>query len=348
MTQTIRAIFIACLLAVSITLLSQEKKEFHIATIAFYNVENLFDTINQPEVDEKEYNPQSNKNWNSEKYFKKIERLSTTIVKIGAEKTAEPPAVIGLCEVENRMVLQDLVDAPAMKPYNYQIVHYDSWYLRGVDVALLYRADYFEPTNSITHRIYFSKGVTFQSRDHLLVSGRLLGEEIHFVVMHWPSRRGGEKRSRQLRIEAAELSLQIVDSIRKINNDAHVVLLGDLNDDPTNHSVQKTLKASFSRDDISETRLFNPMYDLYKKGVGSLAWRDSWNLFDQFIITTSLLNKESSRLLFYSAHVFNKTFLMQPEGRFKGYPLRTYVGDTYMEGYSDHFPVFIYLIKEKK
>ncbi|HPG73130.1 MAG TPA: endonuclease/exonuclease/phosphatase family protein, partial [Bacteroidales bacterium] len=99
---------------------------------------------------------------------------------------------------------------------------------------------------------------------------------------------------------------------------------------------------------ISETRLFNPMYDLFKKGVGSLAWRDSWNLFDQFIITTSLLNKESSSLLFYSAHVFNKTFLMQPEGRFKGYPLRTYVGDTYMEGYSDHFPVFIYLIKEKK
>ncbi len=344
----IRALFIACLLAVSITLLSQEKKEFHIATIAFYNVENLFDTINQPEVDEKEYNPQSNKNWNSEKYFKKIERLSTTIVKIGAEKTGEPPAVIGLCEVENRMVLQDLVDAPAMKPYNYKIVHYDSWYLRGVDVALLYRPDFFEPTNSVTHRIYFSRGVTFQSRDHLLVSGRLLGEEIHFVVMHWPSRRGGEKRSRQLRIEAAELSIQIVDSIRKCNNDAQIVLLGDLNDDPTNHSVQKTLKASFSRDEISETQLFNPMYDLYKKGVGSLAWRDSWNLFDQFIITTSLLNKESSRLLFYSAHVFNKTFLMQPEGRFKGYPLRTYVGDTYMEGYSDHFPVFIYLIKEKK
>ena len=343
----LRLVLLAALLCLAGLVSSQEKKEYQIATVAFYNVENLYDTINQPEVDEKEFNPASKKHWNTDKYFKKIDRISSTIIKIGAEKTNDAPAIIGLCEVENRSVLEDLVNSEAMKPYGYKIVHYDSWYLRGVDVALLYRPDYFTPTNTVTHRIYFRNGVTFQSRDHLLVSGKLLGEDIHFVVMHWPSRRGGEKRSRQLRVEAAELSLQIVDSLRKIDDNAKIVLFGDLNDDPYNVSLTKTLQAAENADVPTPTRLYNPMYALFKKGIGSLAWRDSWDLFDQFIISTSLLNKESKSLIFYSAHVFNKPFLMQQEGRFKGYPWRTYVGNSFMNGYSDHFPVFIYLIKEK-
>ncbi|NLA24767.1 MAG: endonuclease/exonuclease/phosphatase family protein [Bacteroidales bacterium] len=325
---------------------SQDAKEYEIVTVAFYNVENLYDTINQPEVLEYEFNPESKKRWNTERYYRKIERLSTTIIQIGDEKTNDAPAVVGLCEVENRDVLEDLVNSEAMKPYGYKIIHYDSWYLRGVDVALLYRPDYFKPTNSVPHRIYF-KNSDFQSRDHLLVSGELLGEEIHFVVMHWPSRRGGEKRSRPLRIEAAELCLEIADSIRKIDDDAKLVFFGDFNDDPFNVSVAKTLNASSDPDIITPTRLYNPMYGLFKKGIGSLAWRDSWNLFDQFVISTSLLDKDSKSLIFYSAHVFNKPFLAQKEGRFKGYPWRSYVGNTYMDGYSDHFPSFIYLIKEK-
>jgi len=326
---------------------SQEKKEYEIVCVAFYNVENLFDTIDQPDVQDEEYIPTSAYQWNSERYFRKIERISSTLVKIGAEKTGDAPAVIGLCEIENRIVLNDLVNSEAMKPYNYQIIHFDSWYLRGMDVALLYRPDYFTPENTVTHRIYFRNGVTFQSRDHLLVSGKLLGESVHFVVMHWPSRRGGEKRSRQLRIEAAELALHITDSIRQTDENAQIILFGDFNDDPFNYSITKTLKVSNQRDVQSETKLYNPMFELYKKGVGSLAYRDSWNLFDQFIISSSLLNNDSKSWIFYSAHIFNKPFLMQQDGRFKGYPWRTYVGNTYMDGYSDHFPTFIYLIKEK-
>ncbi|MBP7077803.1 MAG: endonuclease/exonuclease/phosphatase family protein, partial [Bacteroidales bacterium] len=267
---------ILLLLVAFVTGFSQEKKEFEIVCVAFYNVENLFDTIDQPDVQDEEYLPTSANQWNSEKYFRKIERISTTLVKIGNEKTGDAPAVIGLCEIENSIVLTDLVNSEAMKPFNYQIVHFDSWYLRGMDVALLYRPGYFEPENSVTHRIYFRNGVTFQSRDHLLVSGKLLGEPVHFVVMHWPSRRGGEKRSRQLRIESAELALQITDSIRKLDNDAKIILFGDLNDDPFNYSIIKTLKVSNQRDIVSETNLYNPMYELYKKGVGSLAYRDSW------------------------------------------------------------------------
>ncbi|MDL2262910.1 endonuclease/exonuclease/phosphatase family protein, partial [Bacteroidales bacterium OttesenSCG-928-I21] len=253
--------------------------------------------------------------------------------------------IVGLSEIENISVLEDLVKTEPIAKHNYQIVHFDGPDRRGVDCALLYRPEFFEVTNTAMHRL-ITEDTTFITRDQLMVTGNYDGEEMSFIVLHWPSRSGGEKQSQPKRAAAADLTRHIVDSIMNINKDAKIVIMGDLNDDPTDKSVANHLKTVGKKDNVKENLLYNPMEELLKKGVGSLAYRDNWNLFDQIIVTPAFLDKNMSSYRFYKAHVFNKAILLQKEGRFKGYPLRTYVGNTYMGGFSDHFPVYIFIIKE--
>jgi endonuclease/exonuclease/phosphatase family metal-dependent hydrolase len=340
-------LFTAAILLINIVL-AQEEKSYETICVAFYNVENLFDTINQPDVEDIEFLPESEKKWGTKRFDAKIKKLSTTIAEIGKDFTGEPPAIIGLCEVENRSVIEDLANTEALAKYDYGIEHYDCWYYRGVDVGLMYRRDYFEVTHSVSYKLQFSELPDLSTRDQLLVSGLLLGEPVHFIVLHYPSRRGGEKRSRPLRIEAAELTKHIVDSLQNIDKNAKIIIMGDLNDDPINESVKKVLNSHGDKDNLKEDELYNPMANLFKKGIGSLAYRDSWNLFDQIIITPSLIKDDYSNWTFYKAFIYNKPFLMQKEGRFKGYPFRTFVGNTYQGGYSDHFPAYMYLIRELK
>ena len=170
----------------------------------------------------------------------------------------------------------------------------------------------------------------------------------YVIVNHWPSRSGGEKRSTPLRNAAADLTKSIVDSIQKIDSTAKIVIMGDLNDDPTNNSLIKHLQAKGDEKEVGKQGLFNPMYNLFKKeGLGSLAYRDNWNLFDQIIVSGALLGDDKSTYKFYKAKIFNRNFLTLKEGAYSGYPFRTYVGSTYQGGYSDHFPAYIFLIKEK-
>ncbi len=327
----------------------QEEKQYNVATIGFYNIENLFDTINDPNIAlNHEFSPESEKHWNTEKYFSKIDRIGNVISQIGADVTGSAPAIMGISEVENISVLKDLVKAKDIKEYNYQIIHFDGPDFRGIDCALIYRPDYFKPTNTKRYRVT-TDNPKFTTREQLLVSGEIDGEEIHIIVVHWPSRRGGEKRSAPVRAAAADVTRSIVDSILNTDENAKIICMGDLNDDPVNASVKKHLKAIGKKEEVKKGNqfLYNPMLKLYKKGIGSLAYRDNWNLFDQIIISKGFLNKEQKGYMYYKAMIFNKPFLMQKEGKFKGYPLRTYVGSTYMSGYSDHFPVYMFVIKEK-
>lgn len=333
------------LILIGITGFSQTQKEYKVGCIAFYNIENLFDTI--PADNDAEFAPNSEKQWNTERYFQKMESMASVIVEIGADFTGTAPAIIGLSEIENITVLQDLVKAEPIKKYNYQIVHFDGSDYRGVDCAFLYRPEFFTVTHTAMHVVRTPDDPDFRTRDQLVVSGIYDGEEMHFIILHWPSRRGGEKRSEPKRAAAAEVTRHIFDSILNINPNAKIICMGDLNDDPIDNSVKIHLNTTGTKDEAILPKLYNPMVELYKKGIGSLAYQDKWNLFDQIIMTPEFLKPDKSSYRFHQVFVYNKPYLAQKEGKFKGYPFRTYVGNTYMGGYSDHFPVYIYLIKEK-
>jgi hypothetical protein len=343
-----KKLFILIVILSFINLISfgQEKKEYKISGIAFYYIENLFDTI--PGNNDRDFTPESKKNYDTEKYFHKINNMSYVISQLCLEETGFPPFVVGLCEIENRSVLEDLVKAQHIAKYNYQIIHQDGPDHRGVDVGLLYIPGVFSPENVKTYSVKDPENPEWTTRDQLLVSGSFDGEKMHFIVINWPSRSGGQKSSEPKRILAANVTRHIIDSILELDPNSKIFIMGDFNDDPINRSIKTILKTKSKKEEVVLPYLYNPMEKMYKDGIGSLAYQDKWNLFDQIIITPTLLSKDKTSYVYYQAGIFNKAFLMQPEGRFKGYPFRTYVGDTFMGGYSDHFPAYMLIIKEKK
>lgn len=329
------------------------QKEYEVACIGFYNQENLFDTIVDPDTNkilQEDFTPGGPKNWDSKKYKEKLANMSFAISKMGLESTPDGMAVLGVAEIENKQVLEDLVAQDAIKDRNYQIVHYESPDRRGIDVGLLYQPKYFEVESSKTFTLKIEGKDNFYTRDQLLVSGNLLGERIHFIVCHWPSRRGGEKRSSPLREAAAVLTMEIMDSIRKAEPGAKIVMMGDLNDDPVSKSIKKVMKPMAQVQDVESGDLFNPMTALYTKGIGTLGYNEAWNLFDQMILTSGLIDKEKTYddFGYYSVKIFNEPFLIAQEGQYKNYPHRTYSYGQYIAGYSDHFPVYITLLRAKK
>ncbi len=252
-------------------------------------------------------------------------------------------------EPSGRKVLEDLVKQPAIAKRNYKIIHYDSQDFRGIDVAFLYQEKYFKPSHSkaVPVDMFDESGKKVFSRDVLLVSGDFDGQEMHFTVNHWPSRRGGQKVSAPRRNSSALKNRELADSILAINPTAGIIVMGDLNDDPNNESITKYLEAKSDKKTAIKTKSFyNPYYDLFKKGIGSNAYRDSWSLFDQIIISDQLLNETSGGFHFYKNVVFNKPYLVQKTGQYKGYPFRTFDFDNYISGYSDHLPVYIILVKK--
>jgi len=325
------------------TTIYSQKYTHQISTIAFYNLENLFDESDDPNTFDEEYTPKGAKAWTTEKIALKIKNLSTVISQIGAEKTKLPPALLGVSEVENREIVQRLVSHPNLKNVDYGIAHFNSPDRRGIDVALLYDRKRFKLTNVKKHLLFltdqFDKRI--YTRDQLCVSG-LLGEDlIYCIVNHWPSRRGGEKKSQPRRIEAAKLTKRITDSIYKITPNANVIIMGDFNDDPINNSFKKILKTQSKILLVSEfPYLFNPMEKMKKKGMGTLAYRDKWNIFDQLLFSNSMLDSIGIQL--YQTKIFAPKYLTQKQGKYKGYPKRS---GTNGIGYSDHFPVYSYLIK---
>ena len=353
----------------SITKGRAQQKKYLIHTVAFYNFENLFDTINDPNTYDEEWTPIGMQRWTFDKYQKKLTNLAKVLSEIGSAENPDAPTFIGGCEIENRNVLEDLVKQPKLMEKNYGIIHFDSPDKRGIDVALLYQKKHFQPTSYTSIPLYIykkgsevkeivkleseektddllqmsSKNYRVYTRDQLLVTGFLDGEEMSIIVNHWPSRSGGEKKSSPFREAAGALNKKILDSLQLINPNAKVITLGDLNDGPYNKSVKVALGAKAYKGDVSPLGLYNPFEEMAKKGFGTIAHRDAWDIFDQIMVTASLLKTDYSSFRYWKAGIYNKSFLIQTSGQYKGYPLRHSSTEV---GFSDHFPVYIYLIKE--
>jgi hypothetical protein len=289
--------------------------------------------------------PEGGKAWDSLKYQNKLFNMAKVISEIGTEYTPDGVAVLGVSEVENKGVLDDLVAMPSIKSRDYQVVHFDSPDYRGIDVGLLYQEKYFKLKNALAYPVRFADSPDSRTRDQLVVSGEMDGEMVTFIVCHWPSRRGGQKASEPRRIEAALVGRRIIDSLIMVNPASKIIYMGDLNDDPVDASLTDYLKASGKKEKLKKDELFNTMWDHYKKGNGTLAYRDAWNLFDQIVVSQPFISEDASTYILHAAYVFKKEWMIQTEGAYAGYPLRTHAGGVYMNGYSDHFPTYLILKK---
>ena len=319
--------------------------------VVFYNFENLFDTINDPGVNDTEFTPEGPKKWNSYKYNKKIGNLERVLFDI-ASADQDFPIVIGVSEIENRSVMEDVIATPKLSKGNYRIVHYDSPDLRGVDVGFYYRPDVFKLEGSAAIPFHMPDNPDFRTRDFVTMWGTIEGEPFYFVVCHWPSRLGGQAASEPKRLAAAARVRELVDSVRQANPATKVVVMGDLNDDATDRSIVEGLGAKGKIGDVQPGDMFNPFIALLKAGYGSLAYRDDWNLFDNIIVSENLATGSTGELKlqkvgdtkFYGG-IFRRPYMIQKEEQYKGYPLRTFVGNNFQGGFSDHFPAYIYIAK---
>ena len=319
-----------------------QNKPLNAYVIGFYNLENLFDTIDDPIKNDAQFLPDGDYTWGTMKYTNKLQKMAYAI-----SQMPKNLAILGVSEIENINVLEDLVKEPAISNRKLKPILIEGPDKRGIDVGLLYNTKLFKPTNITSTRMQ-SELENFFTRDQLCVSGILDGEEIHIIVNHWPSRSGGEERSKPRRAEAARTTKHICDSLFAINPNAKIVVMGDLNDDPIDPSITKELGAKSKIEDTKIGELFNTTYAFYKQGIGTLAYKDQWNLFDHSIISQAWLNTDRKSLSYWKTEIFNKDFLKQQDGRYKGYPLRTHAGGVWANGYSDHFPCLIWVVKYKK
>jgi len=353
MQMNLSQLVLLTFLLTNITIFSQQKdKKFQIRTVAFYNLENLFDTINDPtKLDEKSPIMDMKAKNRAKAYWSKIDNMAKVISEIGTEKSKTSPAIIGVCEIENRAVLEDLIAHERLQKKQYAIIHYESPDERGIDVALLYQKRYFKPIDHKSYQLELinSNGKRNDTRDQLLVTGMLDDEVIHLIVNHWPSRSGGEQRSRLGREKAAALNVKIIEDLKEQYPNPKIIVMGDFNDNPINSSLKKILKAKGKKTNIKDGDIYNPMENMFKRGLNSLGYRDNLNLFDQILITSPLITttKDYTNYKLYKANIFNPRYLTNKKGRYKGYSFRSWSSNQFTGGYSDHYPVYIYLIKEK-
>lgn len=331
-------IYLIILLVTIISFNGNAQNQRPIGHIGFYNVENLFDLLDDPKINDDDFTPKGKLKWDTTKYVKKLNNVTKVF------KSMATPDIIGVCEIENRSVLESIVSHPSLARYKYQIVHFDSPDHRGIDVALLYRSNKFVPFYSKNITFKDNKPSDFTTRDILHVKGLYHGDTLNVFVNHWPSRRGGKEDKRIL----AALTLRgAIDSLQKSNPDAKFVIMGDLNDDPNNKSVKKNLLASNNLKKLGEKGLYNTSTKTFKGGFGTLFYRGTWNLFDQIIISQSML-KQNSKTWYYkpdSFKVFAPEWMRVKEGEYQGAPFRTFVGGKFQGGFSDHYPVFIEITK---
>jgi len=329
-------LFLLLLIIISPDLTGQNQE-----CIAFYNVENLFDTVDDTLIRDEEYLPSNG--WTEDRYHDKIEKMATVIDQLGKVKSIDGPSFIGLSEVENKKVLEDLIAHPLLSDEGFQILHVNSPDRRGIDVAAIYKKDRFVPLSfkAFELPIYKDDGSKKYTRDILYISGLLQGEMVHLTVNHWPSRSGGQKVSGPYRQLAGKINRQLYDSLRTNQPDVKFIVLGDLNDNPNDKSIKDELNARKKLKNGSD-EMYNPFCKYYSKGIGSNAWRDTWSNFDQIILSSSF-SPSNSGWKYDKAQVFKKPFMLRKSGKWKNYPLRTQVGGQYLGGYSDHFPVLVYL-----
>ncbi len=345
-----KRLFVTLLLVSAVAVLMAQKPYM----VVFYNIENFFDTINDPETRDDEFTPDGERKWTSVKYAKKLSNVERVLFDIATVQKSYP-AVIGLSELENRSILEDIVTTPKLAPANYRIVHYDSPDRRGIDVAFIYRPDIFKLEGSDNIPFTIPTMPNFRSRGFVTMWGIIDGEPFYFLVSHWPSRLGGQQASSHLREAAGRKIRLIKDSVMLANPKTKVVIMGDLNDDAGDKSIvdPDALGAKAKVKETAPTDFFNPYIAVHKSGIGTLGYRDSWNLFDNIIVSGNLLSgdpKQELQLLrmngdkFYG-YVFSRPYMIQKDGQYRGYPLRTFSGTNFQNGFSDHLPVYVYIGK---
>lgn len=319
---------------------NDEKRNFKIVS---YNVENYFDVVDDPEKIDEEYLPGGIRGWNHTKYTAKQANIAKVIAAIGGW---EPPAIVGLCEIESDKALLDLTRVSPLKNLDYKYIHYESPDARGIDVALLYQRDQFTPLSSEPISIHFTHS-SYKTRDILYVKGRVTAtnDTLHLFVCHFPSRLGGELESESRREQTALHLRRKTDSIFTANPTSNIVIMGDFNDHPSNASIQQTLGASRLTEPVAEKTLYNMAFRLEEQGKGTNKFQGEWGMLDQIIVSANLLNKANS---LYTAesdnHIMDAEFLLEEDQAFLGkMPKRTYVGMNYQGGFSDHLPVYLNL-----
>jgi Endonuclease/Exonuclease/phosphatase family len=377
------------------------------AIVGFYNLENLFDTVRNPLIEDIEFTPGAAKQYNTAIYTKKINNMAKVISQIGIDVNPDGLAILGVAEIENDTVLTDLILSDSLAGRGYQYVHFNSPDGRGIDVALLYSPKYFTVLSKSPHTVTLP--TKWPTRDILYVKGLLNGEVIHILVNHWPSRSGGgnpydinnkenayrsanrgrntsimnssndrgglgpnnnqrymadassgstlamesnvsdgEEATRELRIAAGKACRGIFDSIQASEPNAKIFIMGDLNDDPSSAGVVKGLGAKGEVSKVEANDIYNPYAEIHKKGFGTLAYNGKWNLFDQIMLSTPLLNQVQDGWFLFRPQIFYRDFLINQTGTYKGTPHRTWAGDKFIDGFSDHLPVYTILLKEIK
>lgn len=307
-------------------------------TIAFYNLENFFDIKNDPYLLDDDFTPKGFRKWTKSKFWKKVKKISRAISKIGLEDSQYPPVLVGMAEVENKGVIENLLQTKKLRDFDYDMIHFDSPDERGIDTALIYDKQHFSVLNAETIPLLVqnTNGDRDLTRDILYVHGKLHQEEMHVFVNHWPSRREGAEETSYKRIKAAETILKIVEQLQ--GNSPNIIIMGDFNDDPNSESLKTIMETG---------RFINPMKKLLSPVSGSANYRGKWSLFDQILLSHSFLNYEAGTHSFVKAKIFSPSFLKEWKGRYKGNPFRTFAGSKYLGGYSDHFPVYVVLDENK-
>ena len=327
------------------------QKKYSVYGVGFYNQENLFDTCHDEGKRDYDFLPTGSYKWNAMKYNHKLSNMSRALADMGTDVLPNIGcAIIGLAEVENSKALDDLIAQPALSARNYQYVHIEGPDRRGIDCALLYNPSLFSVKNTrlVPYVQKLKKDSAFYTRGFLTVSGTLADENVAVIVCHLPSR-FSESFYREL---GAEQVKAIKDSLLNDDPNCKVFVMGDMNDDPIDKSMAGILKGKANIKDVNEGDMYNPWYNiLVKEGVGTLLYQGSWNLFDQILLTPNLLNKDENKdfssLKFWKNQIFKRDYLFQTEGKYKGSPKRTTAGGVWLDGYSDHLPVVVYLVKEQ-
>jgi endonuclease/exonuclease/phosphatase family metal-dependent hydrolase len=310
--------------------------------IAFYNTENLFDTLNDPLKSDDDFTPGGKQQWSSVRFCTKLDNLAKVI---GSMNDSVGPDMLGLCEVENANALDALVKSPLLKKYGYTYILDEGPDERGIDVAFLYKPG---SGKKITHSSYVIDTTGLKgdhTRNILLVNATLKnGSMLHILVNHWPSRREGQEASEFKRMYVARIARSICDSIMKAEKNAAILLVGDYNDMPDNMSIMGILAARTDSAALKDTDLYDLMYPLMKKGLGSYKYRGEWNMLDQMIVSKSIFDcRGKACYVKGSATIYKKDWMIETDPRYAGSPLRTFAGTKYLGGYSDHFPVLMYL-----
>jgi endonuclease/exonuclease/phosphatase len=344
--------FFFAVIGVLLTFLpASAQKKYSVYGVGFYNQENLFDTCHDEGKRDYDFLPTGSYKWNAMKYNHKLNNMSRALADMGTDVLPNIGcAIIGLAEVENSKALDDLIAQPALSARNYQYVHIEGPDRRGIDCALLYNPSLFSVKNTrlVPYVQKLKKDSAFYTRGFLTVSGTLADENVAVIVCHLPSR-FSESFYREL---GAEQVKAIKDSLLNDDPSCKVFVMGDMNDDPIDKSMAGILKGKANIKDVNEGDMYNPWYNiLAKEGVGTLLYQGSWNLFDQILVTPNLLNKDDkkdfSSLKFWKNQIFKRDYLFQTEGKYKGSPKRTTAGGVWLDGYSDHLPVVVYLVKEQ-